>query len=81
MDLQKEFPDQKGFSTTNLKYAKRWYEFYSQADTIRQRPVDEFKWSFRGLSRPLGVAEYELNKVVNEVAANPPDRNRASETD
>ena len=27
------------------------------------------EWSFRGLSRPLGVAEYELNKVVNEVAA------------
>ncbi len=42
LDLRKEFPDQKGFSTTNLKYAKRWYEFYSQADTIRQRPVDEF---------------------------------------
>lgn len=119
LDLRKEFPDQKGFSTTNLKYAKRWYEFYSQADTIRHQLGDEFKmpesfafvpwrhhvaifthakyvdelmkqaddnptigllickskdntvveWSFRGLSRPLGVAEYELNKVVNEVAA------------
>jgi len=27
-DLQKEFPDMKGFSETNIKYIRRWYLFY-----------------------------------------------------
>ena len=27
-DLQKEFPDMKGFSETNIKYIRRWYSFY-----------------------------------------------------
>lgn len=42
LDLKAEFPDQSGFSVTNIKYAKRWYEFYNQDDTIRQQVVDEF---------------------------------------
>ena len=29
LDLKAEFPGQTGFSVTNLKYAKRWYEFYN----------------------------------------------------
>ncbi len=58
LDLKAEFPGQTGFSVTNIKYAKRWYEFYNQKDIIRhqlgdefdkdnseirQRPVDEFE--------------------------------------
>jgi predicted nuclease of restriction endonuclease-like (RecB) superfamily len=42
-DLRQEFPEQKGFSATNLKYIKRWYSFYYQCDTIRQQVVDEFE--------------------------------------
>lgn len=34
MDLQKTFPGQKGFSTVNLYFMKRWYLFYTQADGI-----------------------------------------------
>ncbi|MBD5275324.1 MAG: DUF1016 domain-containing protein [Bacteroides sp.] len=30
LDLNAEFPEQTGFSTTNIKYTKRWYEFYNQ---------------------------------------------------
>ena len=30
LDLKAEFPEQTGFSTTNIKYTKRWYEFYNQ---------------------------------------------------
>lgn len=41
LDLKAEFPGQTGFSVTNIKYAKRWYEFYNQGDIIRQRVVDE----------------------------------------
>lgn len=29
LDLKAEFPNQTGFSATNIKYAKRWYEFYA----------------------------------------------------
>ena len=31
----------KGFSVTNLKYCKRFYELYNQSDIIRQQLVDE----------------------------------------
>lgn len=41
LDLKTEFPNQTGFSVTNIKYAKRWYEFYNQGDANRQRVVDE----------------------------------------
>ncbi|MFR2615707.1 PDDEXK nuclease domain-containing protein [Parabacteroides goldsteinii] len=39
-DLQQEFPEMKGFSTTNIKYIKRWYSFYNQDITIGQQVVD-----------------------------------------
>lgn len=28
LDLQAEFPEVKGFSTSNLWYMKKWYQFY-----------------------------------------------------
>ena len=34
LDLQVEFPDVKGFSTSNLWYMKKWYEFYSNVSDI-----------------------------------------------
>ena len=40
-DLKAEFPNMKGFSVTNLKYCKRFYELYNQSDIIRQQLVDE----------------------------------------
>lgn len=43
LDLKTAFPGQSGFSVTNIKYAKRWYEFYNQDDVIRQQLVDEFE--------------------------------------
>lgn len=36
LNLKAAFPGQSGFSVTNIKYAKRWYEFYNQEDMIRQ---------------------------------------------
>lgn len=43
LDLKTEFPGQTGFSVTNIKYAKRWYEFYNQGNINRQRLVDEIR--------------------------------------
>jgi predicted nuclease of restriction endonuclease-like (RecB) superfamily len=31
-DLMAEFPEMRGFSYRNLKYARQWYLFYSQED-------------------------------------------------
>jgi predicted nuclease of restriction endonuclease-like (RecB) superfamily len=33
-ELRAEFPDMQGFSGTNLKYCKRFYQFYTQDETI-----------------------------------------------
>ena len=42
-DLQQEFPEMKGYSTTNIKYIKRWYSFYNQDITIGQQVVDQLR--------------------------------------
>jgi len=39
-ELKAEFPDMQGFSVTNLKYCKYFYQFYSQDRQIRQQAVD-----------------------------------------
>ena len=41
LDLKEMFPEQTGFSVTNLKYMKRWYSFYNEHITNRQQPIDE----------------------------------------
>jgi len=43
LDLRTEFPNQTGFSVTNIKYTKRWYEFYNQENKNHQRTVDEIR--------------------------------------
>ena len=37
------FPDEKGFSSANLRYMKRWYEFYYQRIVNLQQPVEDLK--------------------------------------
>ena len=39
-DLRSEFPEMEGFSSTNLKYCKRFYLFYTQDNAIRQQVAD-----------------------------------------
>ena len=41
-DLQRELPDAKGFSPTNIKYIKYFYELYSPMLENRQQVVDDF---------------------------------------
>lgn len=42
LDMRKAFPNETGFSDTNIKYMKRWYEFYFQVDTISHQLGDQF---------------------------------------
>ena len=41
LDMREAFPNDKGFSDTNVKYMKRWYEFYSQSNAISQQTADQ----------------------------------------
>ena len=68
LDLKAEFPDQSGFSVTNIKYAKRWYEFYNQDDTIRQQVVDEFGMPINFSMIPWGhhIAIFTRCKSISE---------------
>lgn len=43
LDLRTAFPEETGFSVTNLKYMKRWYAFYNERFANRQRLVDEIR--------------------------------------
>lgn len=40
LDMRKAFPDEKGFSHTNIKYMKRWYLFYYERVTKGQQVAD-----------------------------------------
>ncbi len=49
LDMRAMFPDERGFSSANLRYMKRWFEFYYQGlvnlhqpgEEIAQRPIEE----------------------------------------
>lgn len=43
LDLKAEFPEQTGFSSANIRYTKRWYEFYNQEVENLQQVVEDFK--------------------------------------
>ena len=41
LDMRQAFPNETGFSDTNVKYMKRWYLFYYERVIKCQRPVDQ----------------------------------------
>lgn len=40
--MRNEFPGEQGFSNTNVKYMRRWYEFYFERVINSQQLVDQF---------------------------------------
>ena len=123
LDMRAMFPDEKGFPSANLRYMKRWYEFYYQRIVNLQQPVEEIEkvnfqqpvedlkmpefagklnfyvtaadkllrakddnpsvgllicktakktiveWSLQDIQKPLGVASYQLQEVVERTIA------------
>ena len=59
LDLKEMFPEQTGFSVTNLKYMKRWYSFYNERITNRQRSIDE--------NRQQPADELEMPELFGEI--------------
>lgn len=58
LDLKTEFPNQSGFSAANIRYSKRWYEFYNQGDIILQRIVEEIRQQLVDEFRQQIVTEF-----------------------
>ncbi len=77
LDLQREFPNADGFSTTNLWYIKQWYLFYSQEETKLQQPVGEFPSPFAYVPwghhiaiiskcKSIGEALFYIDKTIEQ---------------
>lgn len=67
LDLKAEFPDAKGFSTTNLWYMKKWYLFYSSDGCfeVLQQLVGELEEaSPTKLQRPIGEIDSATSEAV-----------------
>ena len=66
LDLKQEFPRMQGFSITNLKYCKLFYEFYARS--ISQQPVDQIPWSHNVAiftkSKSLQEASFYIQKTL-----------------
>lgn len=72
LDLRNEFPDIKGFSTTNLWYMKKWYMFYAGDDAEKlQRLIGEMETQI-SVIRPRmehigkNMSEEKLHQVIGE---------------
>lgn len=71
LDLQKEIPNVKGFSITNLKYMKKFYEMYSPLN--RPQAVDDLKVSKIDIdfdmifSIPWGHQRYIMDRCVGNL--------------
>ena len=65
-DMRSMFPNETGFSVTNLKYMKRWYSFYNGQVVIRQQAADE-------LEKPLSQRPIDEKEPLLEIRQQPAD--------
>lgn len=71
LDLRAEFPDVRGFSTSNLWYMKKWYQFYSGSlcEEKTQRLVGEIMQSnylrLQQIGKPM--EEEKIQQFVGEI--------------
>jgi len=68
-DLKVEFPDVKGFSKSNLKYMRRWFEYYSERMEISQQAVDQLELSNDFSISQQAVDQLSENKIVQQAVA------------
>ena len=70
-DLKSEFPNQKGFSRSNLFSMKKWFDFYSSSDIEIekvQQLVGQIPWGHNlviiSKSKSVGEAVFYSNKTI-----------------
>lgn len=68
LDLRRQFNVDKGFSVTNLKYIKRWFEFYTKDKANRQQAVDDLDMpkDFALVSWSLHIKIFTKCKDIHE---------------
>lgn len=69
LDLQAEFPDVKGFSTTNLWNMKKWYSFYTrhaQNEKLQQVVGETKPFHEKELQNDLPSADQILQQAAGE---------------
>ena len=66
LDLKREFPNEKGFSSSNLWYMKKWYLFYANPSTVEklQRLIGEMQSS-------INQTRLKLHQVGGEFLKQP----------
>lgn len=70
-DLQKQFPNQQGYSRSNLFSMRKWYEFYINSgleETKVQQLVGQIPWGHNVLiitkSKDIDEATFYINKTI-----------------
>ncbi|MDR3000478.1 MAG: PDDEXK nuclease domain-containing protein [Fibromonadaceae bacterium] len=71
-DLRSEFPDMQGFSSTNLKYCKRFYLFYAQDNSIRHQAGDEISCQVAAKLQVVGNKGDTIRQQVADELENHP---------
>lgn len=74
LDLQAEFPESKGFSTTNLWYMKQWYRFYADNGQKLHQLGGELQAADNQIAKKLHQIDGEIveNDEPNLTGANFP---------
>ena len=70
LDMRAMFPGEKGFSSANLRYMKRWFEFYYQrivnlhqaGEKIVQRPIEEIGMENR--QQPADEIRHQVGDII-----------------
>lgn len=75
-DLKKEFPEIKGFSSSNLRYMKQFYLFYNQYFKNFQQVAGELRSSENNLHQVGGELEKFDDKSLHQLGGDLQNSNR-----
>ena len=63
LDMRQTFPDETGFSDTNVKYMKRWYLFYYEHAIKGQRVVDLIGHQLGGQLETIETSQHVAGQI------------------
>ena len=68
LDMRAMFPEETGFSSANLRYMKRWYEFYYQQVIKGQQVVDQIvqQTAEELFQRPVEELSFYSDKILKD---------------
>lgn len=63
LDLRKEFPNEKGFSTPNLWFMKKWYLFYTREDS--QQKLQQVVGELQASINQIDIKLYQVGREID----------------